>query len=273
MRDLPREASPRFEIRVLPNAAQVATAGAEELVDAAEDAVSNRGVFRVALSGGATPRALFQTLSSRRFRGRIEWDKSRVFFVDERCVPPTHESSNYRLAKEHLLGPLRIPEASVFRMRGEDEPRRAARDYERILKIEFGGSTPRFDFVLLGLGPDGHTASLFPGTRAIAERAKAVAANYVPSLAEWRITLTLPVLNGGRRVVFLAVGREKRAAVAAILRRKRGSASLPASLVKPKRGSLIWILDAGAASDLFASAVWRIKARVPDERAGHGLDG
>jgi 6-phosphogluconolactonase len=250
VRELPRHAPPRFEIRVLPNAAQVALAAAEELVHAAEDATSNRGVFRVAFSGGRTPRALFQTLASRRFRGRIEWGRPRVFFVDERCVPPTHERSNYRMAKEHLLGPLRIPEANVFRIRGEDEPRRAAREYERVLAKEFGGRTPRFDFVLLGVGADGHTASLFPGTRAIGERTKAVTANYVPALGEWRLTLTLPVLNASRRVVFVAVGPEKRAVVAEILRRKRGSADLPASLVKPKRGSLIWILDAAAAADL-----------------------
>ncbi|MDQ5872292.1 MAG: 6-phosphogluconolactonase [Acidobacteriota bacterium] len=250
MRELPQEAPPRFEVRVLPNPAEVARAAAEELVDAAQDAISNRGVFRVALSGGSTPRALFQTLASRPFRGRIDWNKSRVFFVDERCVPPAHERSNYRMAKEHLLGPLRIPEASVFRMRGEDDPRRSAREYEQVLSREFGGRTPRFDFVQLGVGADGHTASLFPGTRVLAELAKAVAAAYVAEQREWRITLTLPVLNAARRVVFVAVGPEKRAVVAAILRRKRGSASLPASLVKPKRGSLIWILDAAAAADL-----------------------
>ncbi len=249
MRELPRQAPPRFEIRVLSNAAEAARAAAEELMDAAKDAISNRGIFRLALSGGSTPRALFQTLANRRFRGRIEWGRARVFFVDERCVQPTDERSNYRMAKEHLLGPLRIPEANVFRIRGEDEPRRAAREYERVLSRECGGRTPRFDFVLLGVGADGHTASLFPGTRTLAERTRAVAAAYVPKLSEWRITLTLPVLNAGRRVVFLAVGEEKRAAVAVIVRRKRGSPNLPASLVKPKRGSVIWILDAGAAAN------------------------
>jgi 6-phosphogluconolactonase len=243
VRELPHQAPSRFEVRVLPNAAEVARAGAREVVDAARDAISNRGVFRVALSGGSTPRALFQTLASRRLRGRVDWDRARIFFVDERCVPPSHERSNYRMAKEHLLGPLRIPEADVFRMRGEDDPRRAAREYERVLSREFGGRTPRFDFVLLGVGADGHTASLFPGTRALAERRRPVAANYVPAQGEWRITLTLPVLNAARRVVFVAVGKEKRSAVSAVLRRKRGSAGLPASLVKPKRGSLIWILD------------------------------
>ena len=250
MRELPHEAPPRFEIRVLPNPAEVARAAADELVDAAHDAVSNRGVFRVALSGGGTPRALFQALASRRFRGRIDWGRARVFFVDERSVPPTHERSNYRMAKEHLLGPLRIPEANVFRMRGEDDPRHAARDYARVLSREFAGDTPRFDSVLLGVGADGHTASLFPGTPAATERRRPAVANFVPAQGEWRITLTLPVLNAARRVVFAAVGEEKRSIVSSILRRRRGSSSLPASLVKPKRGSLVWVLDEAAAAGI-----------------------
>jgi len=247
---LPPQAPPRFEIRVLPNAAEAARAAAEELAAAAADAIADRSVFRVAFSGGTTPTRLFDTLAKPRYRRRVDWARTRVFFVDERCVPPSHERSNYRLAKEHLLDPLRVPPANVFRMRGEDEPRRAAAAYEKRLREEFGRRTPRFDLVLLGVGADGHTASLFPGTPALAERTKAVAAGYVAALGEWRITLTLPVLNAGRRVVFLAVGEEKRAAVAAILRRKRGSASLPASLVKPRRGSLIWILDEAAAADV-----------------------
>jgi 6-phosphogluconolactonase len=250
VRALPRPAPARFEVRVLPNASEAARAAAEEVVHAAGDAVANRGVFRIALSGGRTPRALFQTLASRRFRGRVAWERARVFFVDERCVPPTDERSNYRMAKENLLGPLRVPPGSVFRIRGEDDPRRAAREYERVLAGEFSGLAPRFDFVLLGVGADGHTASLFPGSGAVAERTRAVVAVSVAALSERRITLTLPVLSAARRVVFLAVGKEKRSAVSAVLQRKRGSSSLPASLVKPKRGTLVWILDEGAAADL-----------------------
>lgn len=250
MRALPRPAPARFEVRVLPNASEAARAAAEELAGAAERALSNRGVFRVALSGGRTPRALFRTLASRRFRGRVAWERTRIFFVDERCVAPTDDRSNYRMANDHLLAPLRIPETNVFRIRGEEEPGRAAREYARVLAREFPGHAPRFDLVLLGVGADGHTASLFPGTRAVAERTKTVTSVHVPSQREWRITLTLPVFNAARRVVFVAPGKEKRGAVAAVLRRKRGSPDLPASLVKPKRGSLVWILDEGAAADL-----------------------
>jgi len=248
--ELPAEGPPRFEIRVLPDPPEAARAAALELADAASDAVSDRGIFRLALSGGSTPRNLYETLAKPPFSRRIDWVKARVFFVDERCVPPGHERSNYRLAKKHLLDPARISRRNVFRMRGEEDPRRAARDYERVLRSEFGPGLPRFDFVLLGLGADGHTASLFPRTRALDEKTKWATANYLPIPKEWRLTLTLPVVNAARRVIFLVAGERKRAAVAAVVARKRGSRSLPASLVRPKRGSLIWIIDQAAASGL-----------------------
>jgi 6-phosphogluconolactonase len=250
MRALPPQAPPRFEIRILANAAEAARAAAEEVAAAAADATTKRDVFRVAFSGGTTPARLFDTLATPRFRRRVDWGRTRVFFVDERCVPPSHERSNYRLAREHLLDPLRVPPANVFRMRGEDEPRRAAASYAKILREEFGGRTPRFDLVLLGLGPDGHTASLFPETPALAEKTRWVAANPGPSPGERRVTLTLPVLNAGRRVVFLVAGADKARVVSTLLRKKPGYRNLPASLVRPTRGSLIWVLDEAAATDL-----------------------
>jgi 6-phosphogluconolactonase len=250
MRALPPQAPPRFEIRILPNAAETARAAAEEVAAAAADAITKRDVFRVAFSGGTTPARLFDTLATPRFRRRVDWGRTRVFFVDERCVPPSHERSNYRLAKEHLLDPLRVPPANVSRMKGEDEPRRAAAGYEKVLRKEFGASTPRFDLVLLGLGPDGHTASLFPGMPALAEKKRWVVPNPSQSAAEWRLTLTLPVLNAGRRVVFLVAGADKASVVSTLLRKKPGYRKLPASLVRPTRGSLIWILDEAAAAQL-----------------------
>jgi 6-phosphogluconolactonase len=250
MRALPPQAPPRFEIRILPNAAEAARAAAEELSAAGADAIADRGVFRVALSGGTTPTHFFDMLARPRYRRRVDWGRTRVFFVDERCVSPSHERSNYRLAKEHLFDPLGVPAANVFRMRGEDEPRRAAAAYEKVLREEFGASTPRFDLVLLGLGADGHTASLFPGTPALAEKKRWVAPNPAPSTGEWRLTLTLPVLNAGRRVVFLVAGADKASVVAALLTKKPGYRKLPASRVAPKRGALIWILDEEAATEL-----------------------
>lgn len=249
--ELPPEGPPRFEIRVLPDASEAAEAAARELVAAFSDSLADHGRFRVAFSGGSTPRLLFDRLAGDAFRGLVDWSRARVFFVDERCVPPGDERSNYRLAKEHLLDPLRVPPENVFRMRGEEEPRRAAQEYEALLDGEFEpDGQPGFDYVLLGLGTDGHTASLFPGTEALAETSRRAVENYVPKLREWRLTLTLPVLNAGRRVVFLVTGEEKRDAVSAVLRADRPTASLPASLVRPDRGSLIWILDEAAAARL-----------------------
>jgi 6-phosphogluconolactonase len=249
---LPPEGPPHFEIRVLPDPPGAAEAAARELVAASADALHDHGAFRPAFSGGSTPRLLFETLATSAFRPLVDWMRARIFFVDERCVPPADERSNYRLAKEHLLDPLRIPAENVFRMRGEEEPARAADEYEAVLRREFAREDhlPQLDFVLLGLGPDGHTASLFPGTRAVEETRRWVAANHVPKLQEWRLTLTLPVLNAARRAVFLVVGTGKRDAVTAVLRAERASPVLPASLVRPSNGSLVWIVDEAAAASL-----------------------
>ena len=249
--ELPPEGPPRFEVRVLPDPAEAAGAAAREVALAFADGLSDHRVFRPAFSGGSTPRLLFDALAGPAFRSLVDWSRTRIFFVDERCVPPDDARSNYRLAKEHLLDPLRIPKESVFRMRGEDAPAGAARAYEDAVIGEFGAAGfPRFDFVLLGLGPDGHTASLFPGTRALEEAERRVAENYVPRLSEWRLTLTLPVLNAARRAVFLVVGAEKAGAVSAVLRAEHARPALPASLVRPRAGSLVWIVDEAAASEL-----------------------
>jgi len=249
--ELPPAGPPHFEIRVLPDPAGAAEAAAREMVAAAADSLRDHGAFRPAFSGGSTPRLLFQALAGAAFRPLVDWTRSRIFFVDERCVPPDDRRSNYRLAKENLLDPLAIPPGNVFRMRGEDDPARAADAYGELLRAELPqAGPPRLDFVLLGLGPDGHTASLFPETAALAETDRPVVANHVPKLGEWRITLTLPVLNAARRAVFLVVGEEKRDVVAAVLRSEQGSPDLPASLVRPPDGSLVWILDEAAASSL-----------------------
>jgi 6-phosphogluconolactonase len=247
VRELPPEASSSFEVRVLPDPQEAAVAAAHEVAHVARDAVANRGIFRIALSGGSTPRNLYGVLSQPPFRESIAWDRTRFFFVDERCVPPDHERSNYRLAREQLFQPLAIPPDRVARMSGEDDPETAARDYEDVLTAEFGRPGPAFsfDFILLGLGADGHTASLFPGTTALSEERRAVVANRVSQLGEWRLTLTLPVLNASRHGVFLVTGAEKSGAVAAVT--KRTAPDLPASGVHLPDGSLIWIVDEAAA--------------------------
>lgn len=205
----------------------------------------------MALSGGSTPRALHECLSGPPFAAAIPWTQARYFFSDERCVPPGNARSNYRMAKESLFDPLAVPPVQVFRMRGEEEPRKAAEEYRQVIEREFRGEPrPRFDLVLLGMGADGHTASLFPGTRALAERRGSVVANYVPKLREWRLTMTYPVFDAARRVVFLVSGKEKSAPAGRILARRRGCRELPAARVRPKRGALLWLLDEDAASEL-----------------------
>jgi 6-phosphogluconolactonase len=248
----PRAAPARFEVRVLPGLDSLAQEAAREFDHAVSDALRDRVVFRVALSGGSTPRALHERLARKPYRPRIAWDRIRFFFGDERCVPPDHERSNYRMARETLFDPLRIPSDHVFRMRGEANPPAAAAEYERTLEREFARSPsrPRYDLVFLGLGPDGHTASLFPGTKALRERVRLVVANDVPNFQEWRLTSTYRLLNAARRVVFLAAGEEKREPVNKILKREAGYRKLPAAGVRPREGALLWLLDEEAGRDL-----------------------
>ncbi len=236
---------------MLPDLESVAEAAAGEFVSASAEAVGGRGIFRVALAGGSTPRALHARLARPQNRDRVAWDSVRFFWGDERCVPPDSERSNYRMARETLLDPLRIPADHVFRMRGEEKPARAARSYERLLASEFERDPfPRFDLVLLGMGADGHTASLFPASRALRVRHRRVAANWAAALREWRLTLTYPVFNAARRVLFLVAGADKRAAAQRILKRQRGWRELPAARVRPRRGSLLWLLDEEAGGGL-----------------------
>ena len=247
---LPSSVPAALEIHVVPDAAALAEAGALEFARAASDTLEDREIFRVVLSGGSTPRALYTRLTRGPFRRLIRWDRVRFFFGDERCVPPDHERSNYRMAREALFDPLQIPAAHVLRMKGETVPTRAARNYEEALRRRFSGRPARFDFIFLGLGEDGHTASLFPGTAALTERRRLVAANEVPKFSEWRLTLTFRALNAARRVVFLVSGPEKASAAAKILKKERGYRDLPAAGVLPPRGTLLWLLDEAAASKL-----------------------
>lgn len=251
VRDRPRDAAPSsFEIAVLPDAESLALAAADEFARSAAEAVRKRRFFRVALSGGSTPRALYRRLTRAPYRAAISWEHVRFFWGDERCVPPDSKRSNYRMARETLLDPLEIPPRQVFRMKGEEEPEAAARAYERTLCRYAVGRTVGLDLVLLGLGEDGHTASLFPGTAALDAGRRLVAANYVGKFSEWRITLTYRALNAARRIVFVVCGTEKASAVAKVLQKSSGWRELPASGVCPGRGSLLWLLDEAAASRL-----------------------
>lgn len=235
---------------MLPDAPALFRAAAEEVSVAAQEAIAQQGRFTIALSGGHTPRGLYSLLATDKGRPPIVWRQVHVFWGDERHVPPDHPDSNYRMARETLLDHVALPQANVHRIPAEEpDADRAAARYEEELRRFFrldGASLPRFDLVLLGLGAEGHTASLFPGTAALDETARLVVAAHVPALGTDRITLTLPVLNHAACVLFLVAGSEKAAAVHTVLEQPGGT-PLPAQRVRPA-GRLIWLLDAAAAT-------------------------
>jgi 6-phosphogluconolactonase len=238
------------ELKIVADPAAIAEAAARVIVDSAIDAVGAHRRFRIALAGGGTPRTTYERLTQAPFRDRMPWDRTWIFFGDERAVGPDHAESNYRMAHETLLSRVPIPPRQVFRIRGEaEDPEAAASEYARILNEVFEtrrGELPRFDVVLLGLGVDGHTASLFPGSPALKEVFRTVAAVHAGAAAiPQRLTLTLPVLTAAAQVVFLISGAEKAKVVKAAL---VDGAALPATMVRPTDGRLLWILDRDAAS-------------------------
>jgi 6-phosphogluconolactonase len=238
-------------IRVFETVEEVARTAAEQFVEVATTAVAKRGRFAAALAGGSTPRRMFELLGGDQLRKRVDWPAVHLFFSDERCVPREHADSNYRMAYESLISRVDIPEANIHPINGEGEPERNAALYETELREFFsGGSTCAFDLVLLGLGDDGHTASLFPGTGALAVTDKWVVANWVEKLASYRITLTPAAINGAAQVTFLVTGANKASAVKAVLEGPLQPENLPAQLIKPEAGTITWLLDSQAASRL-----------------------
>jgi len=220
----------------------LARAAAERFVTLTQEAIAARGRFDVALAGGGTPRTTYKLLATPELASQVDWSRVHVFWGDERSVPPTDPDSNARMARETLLDRVGIPEASIHRIRGEWPPEAAAQDYEREI-LEILGKQPRFDLILLGMGTDGHTASLFPGSAAICENERLVVAAYVKALKAWRITITLPLINAARHVLILVSGTTKAEALARI----RSGQPLPAALVSPVNGRLTWLVDRAAA--------------------------
>jgi 6-phosphogluconolactonase len=241
------------EIRTLTTPQELFAAAAEEVVRAANEAVAQRGRFTIALAGGSTPKSLYNLLATNA-RTALPWDRMFFFWGDERHVPPTDSDSNYRMADEAMLAKIPVPAANVFRMKTENpEAEAVAEDYEQTLRKFFQlepGQLPTFDLILLGMGPDGHTASLFPGTAALQEKSRLVLANWVEKLKTYRITLTLPVLNAARCVIFLVSGTDKAPALHAVLEEDVSGEQYPAKLVQPRQGKVIWLVDRAAASTL-----------------------
>ena len=250
---MPRSVSIAYH--VWPTPAEVAAAAAEKFAVAANHAAATRGVARIAISGGTTPKTMFALLAdqSKPYFGQVPWQKLQLFWVDERCVPPDHPDSNYRMTKEAMLSKVPLAPEQVFRMEGELEPEVAASRYEAAIRTTFrleGAESPVFDLVLLGMGDDGHTASLFPHTDALHELGRIVVANSVPQKDTWRITLTWPVINRGRTVAFLIEGAGKAQVLHEVLQGPYDPESRPSQLIRPDSGRLEILLDAAAAAQL-----------------------
>lgn len=242
---------PAAKTLVLPTREAAVAAAADAVVSAAKAAIAASGRFLLVLSGGSTPKALYALLAGAEYASRIDWSRTHVFWGDERCVPPTDAGSNFRMARDALLDHVPLPADQVHRMRGEDAPARAAAAYETILRGLFPDGVARFDLVLLGMGDNGHTASLFPGLAAVREASRWVVAEYVPEVSMWRLTLTPPALNAAAQVIFLVVGADKAAMLKRVLQGPREQNLLPAQAITPARGGeLAWILDEAAAAFL-----------------------
>jgi 6-phosphogluconolactonase len=234
-----------LSVHIYRSSEELSAAAAREFAAKAEEAIEERGRFAVVLAGGSTPQAMYGVLA-RDYADRIDWSRVHVFFSDERTVPPDHEDSNYKMASEVLLD--HVPVGSVHRIRGELPPDEAAKAYEEELRTFFRTEdVPRFDLILLGAGRDGHTASLFPETSALEVHDRWVVANPVLKLDTIRITLTIPIINAARAVVFLVAGEDKAEAVKEILEGDADPRAYPATLIQPP-GAPQWLLDQSAAS-------------------------
>jgi len=247
--------SENHKIQKFTDEAALSRAAAETIVKHLNDSLRIRDVYSIVLSGGSTPRRLYALLANDAvFRDRIPWDRVHFFWGDERHVSPDHPDSNYGMADAALLSKIPLPSTNIHRIRAEDsDAGKAAVDYEqeirRFFKID-AGQMPRFNCVLLGMGSDGHTASLFPETAALEETDHLVVANWVEKFQSYRITMTVPVFNNAERIIFLVSGKEKANTLKSVLARQRESDPYPVQRIRPEHGHLIWLIDATAASHL-----------------------
>ncbi len=246
---------------IYPDVASLVDAAAGRFIEVAHKAIEVYGSFAVVLAGGSTPRALYRRLSGAPYNNQVDWNRVYLFWGDERSVPPDHPDSNYRMVRDTLLEGGLVPPANVYRIRGDMEPQQAAINYEQRLRNLFDGQPARqqqhgettlirFDLVLLGMGSDGHTASLFPGTTALRETQHMVAAHYVEKLGAWRITLTAPAINAAHNVLFFVSGDNKATTLQQVLQGAYQPDVLPAQFIRPEDGTLMWMVDAAAAAYL-----------------------
>lgn len=254
--------TPRASVRIYRDPEELALKAARRFARLADQYVVGCGRFTVALSGGSTPRAMFSLLAEHPFSDTVPWSSIYFFWGDERCVPPDHSDSNYRMANETLLSKVPVPERNIFRIPAEiPEPQRAAEEYTTALKEFFAAgrsgskpgtaplsSLPRFDLVFLGMGPDGHTASLFPHSAALQAGEQIAVANYVEKFKAYRITLTAATINNARNVTFLAAGEDKAEALKNVLEGPDDPDLYPSQMIHPSNGTLLWMVDEAAAS-------------------------
>jgi 6-phosphogluconolactonase len=238
------------EIRRSADAHALADDAAALVTELAESSIAARGHFSIALSGGSTPKALYARLAGDPHAARIEWARVHVFWGDERCVPPDHPDSNYRMARETLLDHVPIPSGNIHRMPGEENPSQAAEEYARTLADHFDEPMPRFDLILLGMGDDGHTASLFPYSLALTITDRAVVAQYVVKLSAWRLTLTYPAINNAMTVAFLIAGAGKAEMLTRVLNGARDIGEIPSQGIAPAQGRLLFLVDRAAAAHI-----------------------
>ncbi len=238
------------DIRLCDDAAALAHQTTEEFVRLAQESVAARGRFTVALAGGSTPKAAYALLVSAAYHDRVPWQQIHFFWGDERHVPPDHDDSNYRMAYEVMLSKVTIPGSNIYRILAEKEAQQAADEYAATLHTAFdltADTLPRFDLILLGMGPDGHTASLFPGTAAVHENKRLVVAPWVEKFHTYRITLTPAVLCHAAHVVFAAGGADKAETLRGVLQGPYQPDLYPSQVVKPTQGRLLWLVDKAAA--------------------------
>ena len=235
------------EVRILGDAAAIARRAAEKFIDAAAAAAREKGSFSVSLAGGSTPKALYALLVGDALRGRLPWDKTHFFFGDERHVEPTHPDSNFRMATETMISKAPLKPEQVHRIKAENpDTEQAAREYEQDLRSHFhlaDGQAPSFDLVLLGMGNEGHTLSLFPGTKALRDNGRLVMRNWIGKLYAERVTLTAPAVNNAAHVIFMVAGADKAPALKGVLEGPYEPEQLPAQLIDPKHGKLLWLVD------------------------------
>lgn len=237
-------------VTIFKDTSYLSQRAAELFVDAAQEAVQKNGRFTVALTGGSSPKQLYQLLAKAPFKDQVPWEQTFIFWGDERWVPLTDDRSNAKMAKELLLDKVPVPQEQIYPMWEDMEPEAYAQKYEQLLKDHFKDQPPAFDLILLGMGDDGHTASLFPGTEVLQEQSRWVQAYYLESQAMHRITLTAPLINQAKRILFMTFGDNKAPALHEVLEGENNPEKYPSQLIKPQQGEIYWYVDDKAASRL-----------------------